>query len=739
MLEMRELAGVVAAADTPPRRYTPPRVPARLLYRQRVMQALDATSDSSVVCLNAPGGFGKTMALAQWVSKDDRPSVWLSVRQAAADAEWLAQALMDGLADRGLVADRVVLGGSVNPAAWHLDTLPLIEEALAGAAQPFVVVVDNAQALSGSRWECLAESVAISLPVGAQLAISTRGTMPGTLWRVRSRGQVAVIGPDVLALDEDESGAVLRRLGLAPTGDQVRALVEATRGWPVTVYLSASSKRAGGNAFASTSAETTAYLRDEIIGRLSSADADFLSRVAVLSSLDADACDEVAATTGSSERLRRLSSSAHLLWADDDSVARYRMNPLLADALTETLREHDPAAWRAAHVAASRVDARRGDYDGAVHHAKLGSDDARLAELVWSRAPFLLAGGQYTVLQRWLDGLDEDRLREHCGLALSAAWVASHAGDMPRMSRLALAAAERAEHGDLGFCLDADLLAATIGAKGLVHMEAAARAFIDGRPSDDPWQTLSHFLLGVALLLRDEPQQADAALGEGRRLAVAHELPVMVAHCQAALADAAMAQGAEQRALSCIRASREMAARYRLDTITTTAPIFTTSAAGYVHEGRFADARREAVRALRLTALMRTIAPWHAVQGRLVLAQVSLALGDPERARMLIDEASDERGPATASVVLDRLFTQTLERLASISSSLTDSTALTTAEVRVLQYLPTHLSFPQIADELFVSRHTVKTQAMSAYRKLGVHTRTEAIRRARNAGLLPPA
>ena len=57
--------------------------------------------------------------------------------------------------------------------------------------------------------------------------------------------------------------------------------------------------------------------------------------------------------------------------------------------------------------------------------------------------------------------------------------------------------------------------------------------------------------------------------------------------------------------------------------------------------------------------------------------------------------------------------------------------------VRVLQYLPTHLSFPQIAEELCVSRHTVKTQALSAYRKLGVHTRGEAIERARRAGLLP--
>ena len=91
----------------------------------------------------------------------------------------------------------------------------------------------------------------------------------------------------------------------------------------------------------------------------------------------------------------------------------------------------------------------------------------------------------------------------------------------------------------------------------------------------------------------------------------------------------------------------------------------------------------------------------------------------------------------TASTVLDRMFAETAAQLSRVSASLDGSSSLTTAEVRVLQYLPTHLSFPQIAEELCVSRHTVKTQALSAYRKLGVHTRGEAIERARRAGLLP--
>lgn len=52
---------------------------------------------------------------------------------------------------------------------------------------------------------------------------------------------------------------------------------------------------------------------------------------------------------------------------------------------------------------------------------------------------------------------------------------------------------------------------------------------------------------------------------------------------------------------------------------------------------------------------------------------------------------------------------------------------LTGAELRLLPLLATHLSFREIADQLQVSRNTVKTQAISIYRKLGVSGRSEAM------------
>ena len=64
------------------------------------------------------------------------------------------------------------------------------------------------------------------------------------------------------------------------------------------------------------------------------------------------------------------------------------------------------------------------------------------------------------------------------------------------------------------------------------------------------------------------------------------------------------------------------------------------------------------------------------------------------------------------------------------------ASALTAAELRVLPLLVTHLTSQEIAAELFVSVHTIKSQQASLYRKLGTSSRSQAVIRARQLGLL---
>ena len=61
------------------------------------------------------------------------------------------------------------------------------------------------------------------------------------------------------------------------------------------------------------------------------------------------------------------------------------------------------------------------------------------------------------------------------------------------------------------------------------------------------------------------------------------------------------------------------------------------------------------------------------------------------------------------------------------------------SEIRVLRYLPTDLTAPEIADQLSLSANTVKTHMQHLYVKLGVHRRHQAVERARALGLLAPS
>jgi LuxR family maltose regulon positive regulatory protein len=157
------------------------------------------------------------------------------------------------------------------------------------------------------------------------------------------------------------------------------------------------------------------------------------------------------------------------------------------------------------------------------------------------------------------------------------------------------------------------------------------------------------------------------------------------------------------------------------------------------HQEDHVRARRHAGTALRLYATPSTVAfPWLSAQVAITLGQIFLDLGDFAAARFRAEEA---RGHLT------RLLSEGVlrERLRGLSASLareggrpraSSAMALSTAEMRVLQLLPTHLSLGEIGDELHTSRNTVKTQVAAVYRKLQCSTRTEAVRRGHELGLL---
>jgi LuxR family maltose regulon positive regulatory protein len=155
------------------------------------------------------------------------------------------------------------------------------------------------------------------------------------------------------------------------------------------------------------------------------------------------------------------------------------------------------------------------------------------------------------------------------------------------------------------------------------------------------------------------------------------------------------------------------------------------------HRGDVAAARRHLSTAQRLRPLLTYAIPHVAGQALIELTRVHLALADLAGARTLMREIDEllARRPDLGTLVGEA---QTLrDRLsASPARSVPGASSLTAAELRVLPLLATHLSFQEIGAELFLSPHTVKSQAISIYRKLGATSRSQAVARSRQLALL---
>ncbi|HET6791815.1 MAG TPA: LuxR C-terminal-related transcriptional regulator, partial [Actinomycetota bacterium] len=104
--------------------------------------------------------------------------------------------------------------------------------------------------------------------------------------------------------------------------------------------------------------------------------------------------------------------------------------------------------------------------------------------------------------------------------------------------------------------------------------------------------------------------------------------------------------------------------------------------------------------------------------------------------RLLLREVGDLLRRRPALGVLAQEAEDLRMQLRAVSGGTPGSSTLTTAELKLLPFLPTYFSFRQIGEQMHLSPHTVKTQAISVYRKLGVTSRGEAIERAIALGLL---
>ena len=240
--------------------------------------------------------------------------------------------------------------------------------------------------------------------------------------------------------------------------------------------------------------------------------------------------------------------------------------------------------------------------------------------------------------------------------------------------------------------------------------------------------------MGVAYVLLGRPQEAITVLREALarssdQAELAHARVVSLGYLAFAAAEMGNRRDTQRWAVE----ATWLVAEEHLDETAYSAIAHTAGALAHQQRGDHTEAARQLENVRRLRRLLRG-ATWVNADLALRCADISLDLGDLAGALECAQVAGDAlQGYPDAGTLPARL--QRLDERIRRGQDY----GLTPAELRLVAFLPTHLSLQDIADRLSLSRYTVKTQVASIYDKLGVPGRSEAVEIIEQSGLGSPA
>ena len=722
-----------------------PLVRPETIQRSPLIERLVNSNGVPIVSVAAPAGYGKTTLLSQWADRDPRAFAWVSVDEADNDPKVLLTYVAEAL-DAVERVDRRVFDALASPvSSVPGSVVPRLGSAFASMTSPVTLVLDDVHLLHDSECRAALSVLADHVPSGSRLVLAGRAEPPLRTARLRAEGKLLEIGAGDLSLTVEEAASLLRAAGVQVGDEDVAELHRRTEGWPVGLYLAALYLREGGSlpgtaaTFGGDDLFVSEYVESEFLGRISRQQRVFLIRAAVLERMSGPLCEAVLDLPGSAATLADLARSNLLLVPLDRRGQWYRYHHLFRDMLLAEAERLESGLIPVLRRRAAAWYLRNDLPEEALEYSMAAGDVdtvARLVEELWLPTS---RRARITTLQRWFRWLhDRGGFEDHPRAAAYASLLALATGRAADAERMAyavdrwrsqdvaragnhliegLAAALRAylcRHGAEQMHADADEAARQFAAAGIV------------RP-------MTGLLQGIAHILSGDLDSADVVLDEAVRAGQEIGTPDTIAQILCERSLVAMARNQWNQAEALAGQARSLLDQAGLEDATVCA----AQARVALHRGDVPAARRELVSAQRLRSLLTYTQPHLAVQTRIELIRAHIALADISGARTLMREVDEVLKLRPGLGILVGEAEALRARLAQErGSAVPGASALTAAELRLLPLISTHLSVPEIAAELYLSPHTIKSQLRSIYRKLDASTRNQAVTRARELGLL---
>ena len=724
-------------------KFHPPVARPGIVARAALVNRL-AAAQAPVITIVAPPGYGKTTLLAQWAERVWPRVAWVSCDDGDNDPVVLLSALAVAL-DRIEPIDPAVFWALASSGAG-ITVVPKFVSAIASMRPPVTLVLDHVEAVTNKRCLNTIAELAWHLPLGWQFALASRTKVPLPTARLRAQGGIVEVGADDLAMSPEEASSLLEGAGVQPDVASTSELVQRTEGWPTGLYIAALAIRAGtrqsevGFTFTGDDRYMGDYLRSELLDRVSDSEVSFLTRTAVLDRMCGSLCDAILGGTASRRVLEEMESRNLLVVPLDRRREWYRYHHLFRELLQAELRRREPDLVRDLHSRAAEWYEANAMPEAAIEHAQAAGDHDRVARLVLELAQPVWAGGRVQTVLRWMEWLRDATSAEHYGaIAVHGSLIFALLGQPSAAERWAAAAERVSSAGTLpdGSTMESTLayLRAILSRDGVDEMRRDAQIAWEGLSPASPYRATMLHTEGISYLVQGDHDRADPILAHAFDVATgANALPlaalILAERCIVAAQRDRWAEVATlaQRAVAIVEAGR-------FEDYWTSALVYAWAARAALHRGDIPKARYYVGRAARLRPLLTYALPVVSVQALLELARAYIALADPGGSAAVLGQVQEILQQRPDLGVLPKLAEELQSKLAKIKAVAVGASSLTAAELRLLPLLSTHLSFREIGERLHLSSNTVKTQAYSVYRKLGVSSRSGAVTRTRELGL----
>ncbi len=215
----------------------PPRRQPGIIDRPRLIGLLRRKPETPVVTVFAPPGYGKTTLASEWMTRSRRSVAWLTLDDQDNDPAVLLSDLAAALATVGSVPDSLWPTLTAPRGRMLAAALPRLLSGLALWERPALLILDDVHRIVDTTALDVLAGLANHWPRGFRIVLTGRAAPDLPLARFRAHRELLEIGPDQLALDEREVGALMDALGHHCSPEEIRGLTDRTEGWAAAVYL----------------------------------------------------------------------------------------------------------------------------------------------------------------------------------------------------------------------------------------------------------------------------------------------------------------------------------------------------------------------------------------------------------------------------------------------------------------------------------------------------------------------